>query len=463
MSRPPLEPDAILFPDSFLWGAATSAYQIEGSPLADGAGPSIWHRFSHTPGRTEGDATGDVACDHYRRYPEDVALMRELGLNAYRFSLSWGRILPEGRGAVNSKGIDFYARLVDRLLANGIQPVPTLYHWDLPAALDDVGGWLNPAIVDWFAEYAEIAVRALGDRVSTWTTLNEPWVVVDAGYLHGVHAPGRASVFEAPHATHHLLLAHAAAVRACRSAADVRIGLVVNLEPKLPASDAPEDIDACERADQYMNRQYLDPILLGRYPDRMSEIYGGAWPDFPEDDLQSIREPIDFLGVNYYTRGIMQNDSAGLPPRAVKVFPEGRLYMETGWEVHAESLGRTLRWIAERYGPIPLYITENGAAFTDPPPAPGCPIIDPLRIDYLRRHIREAYAAMQDGVDLRGYFVWSLLDNYEWSSGYSKHFGIVAVDPETQARTLKASALFYRDVIRTHGAALNDPESPRLV
>jgi beta-glucosidase len=463
MIPPPSESGPIRFPETFLWGAATSAYQIEGAPLADGAGPSIWHRFSHTPGRTARGDTGDVACDHYHRYAEDIALMRQIGLNAYRFSLSWGRIIPEGRGAPNPKGIDFYSRLVDLLLANGIQPLPTLYHWDLPAALDDAGGWIDPEIVDRFAEYARVAVRALGDRVSMWTTLNEPWVVVDAGYLHGVHAPGHASVLEAPIAAHHLLLAHAAAVRACRSAAGVRIGLVVNIEPKVPASDSPEDADACDRADQYMNRHYLDPVFLGRYPERMPEIYGDAWPGFPESDLRSIREPVDFLGVNYYTRGIMRDDPSGLPPRAAYVRPKDRLYTDTEWEVHPESLTRTLRWISERYGPVPLYITENGAAFRDLPAAPGGTILDSPRIDYLRRHILAAHGAMQDGVDLRGYFVWSLLDNFEWSSGYSKRFGIVAVDFDTQERTPKASARFYGDVIRSRGAALLDPASPGTV
>ena len=454
-------PPSVQFPEGFLWGAATSSYQIEGSPLADGAGPSIWHRFSHTPGRTARNETGDIACDHYNLYADDVAIMRDLGLTAYRFSVAWGRVCPEGKGAIDPKGIDFYARLIDLLLASGIEPVVTLYHWDLPAALDNLGGWLNPEIADWFAAYARIVFRALGDRVRTWATINEPWVVADAGYLHGVHAPGHANVFEAPLASHNLLRAHAAAVRAYRSEGKGRIGLVVNLEPKIPATESPEDIDACDRADQYMNRQYLDPIFFGRYPERMREIFGEAWPDFPESELAQIREPIDFLGINYYTRGIMRHSAAALPPQASYVRPHGRIITETGWEVHPESLTGVLCWVKEHYGDVPLYITENGAAFDDPPSIQGRPIEDPLRIDYYRRHLLAAHAAMRQGVDLRGYFAWSLLDNYEWASGYSKRFGIIEVDPKTGKRTPKASARFYRQVIRTRGGILTDPPDVR--
>ena len=442
------------FPDRFLFGAATSAYQIEGSPLADGAGPSIWHRFAHTPGRTRGGATGDVACDHYRRYREDVALMRELGLTAYRFSIAWSRILPTGRGAVNQAGLDFYARLVDLLLAAGIQPLATLYHWDLPAALDDLGGWLNPDIAPWFGEYARVAVRALGDRVPLWATINEPWVVADAGYLHGVHAPGHQSVFEAPRAAHNLLRAHATAVQVYRAEARQKIGLVVNLEPKEPASDSPADVAAAGRAGAYMNRQYLDPVFRGRYPEEMAGIFGEAWPDFPASDLDLIREPIDFLGVNYYTRGVTRHDDAAPPVRAQTVPQPESVYTEMGWEVWPEALTRTLVWIRERYGAIPLYITENGAAFHDPPSPTGDCVDDPLRVEYLRAHLRAAHAALAAGVDLRGYFVWSLLDNVEWAEGTTKRLGIVHVDFANQRRTWKSSAHFYRQVIRTHGAAL---------
>ena len=454
MSSEQADTRSIEFPEGFLWGTATSAYQIEGSPLADGAGPSIWHRFSHTPGRTANGETGDIACDHYRRFSEDVAIMRDLGLNAYRFSIAWGRIFPEGRGAMNPKGLDFYARLIDLLLSNGIAPLVTLYHWDLPAALDDRGGWLNPDIAGWFADYAGAVFRAFDDRVPMWVTLNEPWVVADAGYLHGVHAPGHANVFEAPLASHNLLRAHAEAVRAYRSIGRGRIGLVVNLAPKDPASQSPADLDACDRDHVYMNRQYLDPVFLGCTPERMREIFGEAWPVVPAREVERIREPIDFLGVNYDTRSVVCHDDAAPPVRASAVRVPGSVYTETGWEVHPEGLTRILRWITDTYGRIPLYITENGAAFPDPPSAPGKSIEDSLRKDYYRDHLRAAHEAMRSGVDLRGYFAWSLLDNYEWASGYAMRFGIVAVDPDTQRRTWKSSALFYRDVIRSRGRVL---------
>ncbi len=445
------------FPPDFLWGAATAAYQIEGSPLADGAGPSIWHRFSHTPGRTANGDTGDVACDHYRRWAEDVALIAGLGLNAYRFSIAWGRVLPEGRGEVNRAGLAFYDRLVDALLARGITPSATLYHWDLPAALDDRGGWCNPEIVPAFADYAAVLFRALGDRVRLWATLNEPWVVVDAGYLFGVHAPGHRNLFEAPRATHHLLRAHAAAVRTFRAGGHGgQIGLVVNLEPKDPASDEPRDLEAMRCADAYMNRQYLDPVLLGGYPEEVAALYGEAWPRIPDEELKELREPIDFLGVNYYTRGVMRHDAA--PPLfAERVRQPGALYTETGWEVHPESLTRVLRWIRDRYGAIPLYVTENGAAFRDPPASIEGRVDDPLRVDYLRRHLRAVRDARADGVDLRGYFAWSLLDNYEWAAGYDMRFGLVHVDYTTQVRTPKTSAYAYRVLREEGGAGLDLP------
>ena len=455
--------ESFRFPEGFLWGAATSAYQIEGSPLADGAGPSIWQRFTHSPGLTVGGDTGDVACDHYRRWESDVQLMAELGLTAYRFSISWSRILPRGTGRVNQRGLDFYSRLVDALLSNGIQPSVTLFHWDLPAALDDRGGWLNPDIAQWFAEYADICFRALDDRVPMWATLNEPWVVTDGGYLHGALAPGHRNLFEAPLASHHLLRAHAAAVEAYRATGRHRIGIVVNLEPKYPASESPEDAAATARADAYMNRQYLDPIFLGRYPGEMREIFGEAWPDFPDADLEKIRTKIDWLGINYYTRSVSRDDPRTLPVRASAVRQPHHTHTETGWEVYAPALTHVLRWVTERYGRPPIYITENGAAFYDPPKAEADPHPDPLRLAYYRDHLRAAHHAIRAGVDLRGYFAWSLLDNFEWSLGYAKRFGIVHVDYETQRRTPKASARFYSRVIRTHGEALEEEPGSVLV
>lgn len=450
---------AIRFPDGFLWGAATSAYQIEGAPLADGARPSIWHRFAHTPGRIADGDTGDVACDHYHRWATDVAMMQELGLQAYRFSISWSRILPAGTGAVNAKGVAFYDRLVDALLEQGIRPNATLYHWDLPAALDDRGGWLARDIADWFADYARVMYRALGDRVPMWATLNEPWVVTDGGYLHGVLAPGHRNRYEAPIATHNLMRAHGAAVEAFRAeGAPGQVGLVVNLEPKVPASDSPEDIAATRRADAYMNRQYLDPALLGRYPEEMRELFGDAWPEWSDEDLRAIAQPIDFLGINFYARGVTRHDDdAPGVTRSSTVKVPGHVYTTMGWEVYAPALTDVLVWVTERYGRIPLYITENGSAFYDPPTAIDGRVDDPLRAWYLREHLRAAHAAIARGVDLRGYFAWSLMDNLEWSAGFSKRFGLVHVDFATLERTPKASARFYREVIETDGAALGEP------
>jgi beta-glucosidase len=454
MSSPPLSSNQVesRFPEDFLWGCATSAYQIEGSPLTDGAGPSIWQRFAHTPGRVADGDTGDVACDHYRRYPADVDLMHELGLKAYRFSIAWSRVLPEGTGRINPAGLDFYERLVDRLLARGIEPMATLFHWDLPAALDDRGGWLNRDSAAWFAEYAAAVFRRLDGRVKLWVTLNEPWVVTDGGYLHGVLAPGHRNRFEAPLATHNLLRAHGAAVEAYRASGRHKIGLVVNLEPKYPASESPADLAATRRADAYMNRQYLDAVLKGEYPPELVEIFGEAWPQWPPPDFNLIRQRLDFIGVNYYTRNVTRHDDNSWPLQASPVRQRQHTYTETGWEVFPQGLTDLLLWVKKRYGDVPLYITENGAAFFDPPQVEES-LEDPLRVDYLRKHIRAVHAALRQGVDVRGYFVWSLLDNFEWAFGFSKRFGIVHVNYHTQQRTPKASARFYSQVIASHGRA----------
>ena len=444
------------FPKKFLWGAATSAYQIEGSPLADGAGASIWHRFAHTPGLIRDGSTGDVACDHYRRFRDDVLLMKELGLTAYRFSVSWSRVLPEGTGPVNDRGLDFYRRLVDALGEAGIAPLASLFHWDLPAALDDRGGWLNRDSAAWFADYARVLFRTLDPGVALWATLNEPWVVTDGGYLNGGLAPGHRNLFEAPLAAHNLLRAHAEAVRAYRAEGRKQIGLVVNLEPKYPATTSVEDVAATMRADAYMNRQFLDPVFLGRYPDEMREIFGEAWPRFPAADFDLLRTPFDFLGVNYYSRSVVQDDPAALPLRASRVRQDGALHTEMDWEVYAAGLFDTLTWVKTRYGNLPIYITENGAAFQDPSEAGSEGVQDPLRVAYLAGHLRAAREAIAHGVDVRGYFAWSFLDNFEWSHGFSKRFGIVHVDYATQKRTPKASARFYADVIRSGGAVLDE-------
>jgi beta-glucosidase len=439
------------FPDGFLWGTATAAYQVEGSSMADGAGMSIWDRFAHTPGRMRGGDTGDVACDQYRLYRQDIALMAELGLQAYRFSVSWSRVLPHGRGAANPAGLDHYERLVDALLENGIEPLLTLYHWDLPAALDDRGGWLNPDIAGWFADYAGLMVRRLDGRVKTWATINEPWVITDGGYLHGALAPGHRNRFEAPIASHNLLRAHGAAVKAYRAEGRHRIGLVVNLEPKYPASQSADDLAATARADAYMNRQYLDPLFFGRYPDELAVIFGEAWPAWPAEDFDLIAQPIDWLGVNYYTRSVTRHDEESYPLKAAAVRQEDSIYTETSWEVFPRGLTDTLLWVKERYGDIPIQVTENGAAFADGEVDHGG-LSDPQRTEYLRGHLRALLDAIDAGVKVEGYMVWSLLDNLEWSLGYSKRFGIVHVDFTSQVRTLKDSARFYAEVIATNGA-----------
>ena len=443
------------FPSDFVWGAATSAYQIEGAPLEDGAGPSIWQRFSHTPGKMTHGHTGDVACDHYHRWREDVALMRRIGLGAYRFSISWSRVLPEGTGRVNQKGLDFYRQLVDALRDAGIRPMATLYHWDLPAALDDRGGWLNRDVAEWFAEYADVMVRALDDRVEWWATINEPWVVMDGGYLHGALAPGHSNLFEAPIVTHNLLRAHGRAVQAYRASGAHAIGLVVNLEPKDSASESEEDLAATRRADAYMNRHYLDPVFRGAYPEEFPDMWGEAWPSFPASDFDDITAKVDFVGINYYLRGVMKHDPNTIVERATRVPQRDAIVTTTDWEVYPPALTKILLWFRERYGDTPVYITENGSAFYDPPTAISDPVEDPLRVHYLVEHLHALADAIDRGANVRGYFAWSLLDNLEWSHGYTKRFGIVHVDFATQKRTLKRSALVYGDVIAaTRGTGL---------
>jgi beta-glucosidase len=443
------------FPADFLWGAATSAYQIEGSPLADGAGESIWHRFAHTPGKIFADQNGDVACDHYRRFVDDVRMMHELGMHAYRFSISWSRVLPNGTGDVNRAGIDFYNRLVETLVEHEIEPMATLYHWDLPQALEDRGGWANAESADWFAEYAALMYRTLDDRVPLWATINEPWVVVDHGYVVGRHAPGRRDWTEAAMVSKNLLRAHAAAVRAYRNAGKHSVGIVVNLVPICPATATAADRQAASRLDAYLNRQFLDPVLLGVIPNDLAEMFGASWPGWTTDELRTIAEPIDFVGVNYYLRLVACDDPTAGPARARIVVDPNCARTATDWEIYPDGLLETLTWVKARYGEVPLYITENGAAFDDVL-LPNGSVDDSERVQYLHKHLQAARRAIDAGIDLRGYFLWSLLDNFEWQSGYSKRFGVVYVDFPTQQRVPKSSADFYRNVIRTHGAVLDD-------
>jgi beta-glucosidase len=358
---------------------------------------------------------------------------------------------------VNPKGLDFYQRVVDRLLSRGIEPFVTLYHWDHPWALEERGGWLNPDLPKWFAEYAWTMYQALDDRVRYWASLNEPWVVMHCGYLEGIHPPGHRSAKELPRVAHHLLLAHGEAVRAYRDEGRHQIGIVVNLEPKYPVTDRTEDRAACSRAHAYMNRQFLDPVLLGRYPQTLQAMYGADGPAITEEDLKLIHAPVDFIGINCYSRAVVKDDARVPLLRASSVRQEQSLHTEMDWEVYPQGLTDCLLWVKRRYGDVPLYITENGAAFTDPSVMDG-DVRDPLRIDYLRRHLRAVHSAMAQGVDVRGYFVWSLFDNFEWSFGYSKRFGIVHVDQASQVRTLKASAKFFAEVIRSRGTVLVEGE-----
>ncbi|MDW8105826.1 MAG: GH1 family beta-glucosidase, partial [Armatimonadota bacterium] len=430
---------ACRFPDGFVWGAATAAYQIEGSPLADGAGASIWHRFSHTPGTTHNGDTGDVACDHYHRWRDDVAMMRELGLKAYRFSINWGRILPEGKGAVNPAGLDFYDRLVDALLEADILPMVTLYHWDLPGALQDLGGWANREIVHWFGDYAQVVAERLGDRVRWWATLNEPWVFTFIGYVTGHHAPGMRDLWAGMRAAHHSLLAHGEAVARMRGIlpAQAQVGIVLNLSPQHPASESEEDKAAAERVHVMQNALFVEPLLKGSYPALAERIASDFWPPVQSGDMERIAQPIDFLGVNYYSRGIVRHAPHGYL-QAEGVHNEGAQYTEMGWEVYPAGLYEILQWVHSLSPRLSLYITENGAAFRDE--VRDGRVADADRVEYLRQHFLSAHRAIGDGVPLKGYFVWSLMDNFEWAYGYSRRFGIVYVDYATQQRIWKDSA-----------------------
>jgi beta-glucosidase len=436
------------FPEGFDWGCATASYQIEGSPLADGAGESIWHRFTHTPDKIMNGDTGDVACDHYRRHKEDVALMKRLNLNAYRFSVAWPRIFPEGRGHVNQAGVDFYSALVDELLAANIKPCLTLYHWDLPQAIEDVGGWRNPDTALWFRDYAAHLFDKLGDRVKFWITINEPWVICFIGHAIGVHAPGLFDVEQMLIAGHTILQAHGHTVSAFREGGrDGQIGITVDVEQAMPATDSAEDKAAAERYHAFKNRWFLDPIFRGSYPEEMYEAFP-AMPEMRPEDAKVIRQPVDFIGVNNYTRTVWEHDERCFL-QAQHVLPDGK-YTEMEWEVYPDGLYGILSWIDKEYGKPVLYVTENGAAFPDTVEPDGS-INDPDRVDYLREYLKGCHRAIAEGVDLRGYYLWTLMDNFEWGFGFSKRFGIVRVDFDTQKRTIKKSGHWYAEAARNNG------------
>lgn len=441
------------FPPGFVWGVATASYQIEGAVRADGRGASIWDTFSHTPGKVVNGDTGDLADDHYHRWQDDIKLMQHLGIGAYRLSIAWPRILPEGSGAINQPGLEFYERLVDGLLAAKIEPFVTLYHWDLPQTLEDKGGWPNRDTARYFADYAEIVGRRLGDRVKNWITLNEPWVSAFLGYFQGEHAPGKKDLPAAVKASHHLLLAHGLAVPRLRSESKgAQVGITLNLSPAHPATDTEADVNAARMQDGYLNRWFMDPVNGRGYPDDMKDVLGLHLPgENLSDDLTTIAAPVDFIGVNYYFPSIVRAAKRGESPLGFVELTEDELkkrgYELTamGWPVEAPSLFELLARLHKDYAPKALYITENGCAQDDK--LINGKVEDPRRIAYLESHLGAAHQAIAAGVPLRGYFQWSLMDNFEWAFGYSRRFGIVYVDYATQTRTPKASFKWYQNVL----------------
>jgi beta-glucosidase len=454
-----MESFARSFPDGFLWGAATASYQIEGAVHEDGRGASIWDTFSHTPGRTANGDTGDIACDHYHRVTEDVGLMRELGLDAYRFSVAWPRVVPEGVGAVNQPGLDFYSRLVDELLGAGIRPVVTLYHWDLPQALDDRGGWLSRDVAQWFAEYTGTVVGALGDRVSHWTTLNEPWCSSVLSYAIGEHAPGHHDTLESMVAAHHLMLAHGTAVPVIRErCADAEVSITLNPTQVWGPEDGDDlDADAVRRADNALNGLFFGPLFHGAYPDGFLDDTAHLTDHgyVHDGDLRTISAPLDNLGVNNYyptrVRAAREGEARGNPMpgcEGVVSDPPRPPLTAMGWEVAPES-HRLIVERSARESDLPIFVTENGSAWDDVVGADGM-VHDPERVAYLHGHLGALADAVEHGLDLRGYFAWSLMDNFEWAHGYDKRFGIIHVDYETQRRTLKDSAREYARIIAAH-------------
>ena len=431
--------------DDFIWGVAASAYQTEGAVHEDGRGESIWDRFASVPGHVRGGDTGAVACDFFHRYPEDVELMRELGVDAFRFSVAWPRVQPTGRGPVNAAGLDFYDRLVDRLLAAGIEPFAALFHWDLPQALQDEGGWLARPTAEAFAEYAGVVVARLGDRVTHWATHNEPFCSSWLGYGIGLHAPGGKSPADALAAAHHVLLSHGLAVAAIRQQApQADVGIIVDSWPVHPATDDPADVAAAWAADGVRNRWFFDAILRGEYPPDVLARFEREAPPVEDGDLAIIAAPLDFLGVNNYSRTIVR---AGPTPEGIEVRAPASPLTAMGWEVYPDGLREVLCRLHDEYDAPPMYVTENGAAYADVRTHDGR-VHDVERIAYLDAYLGAVDEALEHGADVRGYFVWSLLDNFEWSEGYSKRFGLVYVDYPTLERVPKDSFEWYRSLIR---------------
>ncbi len=439
------------FPKDFVWGTATASYQIEGAALQEGRGECIWTRFSHTPHKVKHGHTGDVACDHYHRYPEDVALMQSLGVHAYRFSISWARLIPNGTGAVNQAGIDFYSRLIDKLLEAGITPFVTLYHWDLPQALEDQGGWANAAMPNWFADYATLVAKQYGDRVKHWITLNEPWCTAFLGYMFGVHAPGVQDKKAAFRAAHHTHLAHGRAMQVLRAEVpNALAGTALNVVPQEPATNHPRDVQMAHIADGLQNRWFLDPVFKGCYPtDIAAHLTARGLLDGLDLEAVSIAaQPADFVGINYYMRWLVRHDPND-PENYLTELPADAQVTHMGWEVYPQGLRDALLRLHRDYAPPAIYVTENGAAYPEPDQVTGEVLEDPERVAFLKCYLGAAAQAIAQGVPLKGFFVWSLLDNFEWAEGYTKRFGIVHVDFATQKRTLKRSALYLKQIIET--------------
>jgi beta-glucosidase len=429
----------------FQLGVATSSYQIEGAASEDGRAPSIWDDFTHRPGTIRDASTGDVACDHYHRFADDVALMAWLGVDAYRFSIAWPRVLPRGRGAVNTKGLDFYDRLVDALLAHGIAPCATLYHWDLPSALEADGGWLARSTAEAFAEYAAVVADRLGDRVALWLTHNEPWCQAFLGYQNAYFAPGKRDMSQALLAAHHLLVSHGLGVQALRSRVKTPVGIAPNFMPAHPASSSAADVAAAARQDGYFNRWFIEPVLGLGYPKDMVELYGKHMPSFAPRDLELIAQPIDVVGVNYYERCIIAHEENGslLQLRSIKT---SDLPRTADREAYAPGLREVLGWLHQRYRVPRIVITENGAASKADEPIENGRVHDAVRVGFLREHLEQVALARRAGVPVDGYFAWSLMDNFEWAEGYTLRYGVVHVDFATQKRTPKDSALLLRSL-----------------
>ncbi len=442
-----------IFPKGFLWGSATASYQVEGAWDEDGKGESIWDRFSHTPGKMDTSDTGDVTCDHYHRYKDDIKLMKKIGLKAYRFSISWPRIFPNGTGKINKKGVDFYKNLIKELRKEGIEPVVTLYHWDLPQKIQDMGGWANRKTIDLFVKYAEVLFNEFGNSISFWITHNEPRVVAYQGHAFGRIAPGIKDKKMALQVAHHLLLSHGKTVRAFRNKGlRGKIGITLNLKPVYPKTNSPKDRKAAEVYDAYKNKWFSDPLFKGVYPEVDSSYFKKeyGYPEIRKGDMEIISTPIDFLGINCYSRSLVKYEKRNGDFNVKEICPKNSRYTTMNWEIYPKGIYDLLIGIKKDYGDIPLLITENGASFSDKLLEDGR-VHDKNRINYYKKYIKEIWKAIDKGVNLKGYFAWSFMDNLEWAFGFTKRFGLIYVDYKSLNRYLKDSAHYYSDIIKNNG------------